>query len=365
MLLLKKIAFVLMCLLGSAVNVHAKAVLPDNVQHFAIGSCAKERLPQPIWDTVLKQEPQFFVFLGDNVYADYWAPEGKTLDSHPVSTIERFEEAYRDLASKPGFTALRSKMPVIGIWDDHDYGANDAGRHYPMKWQSQSHFFDFFGFAKDDPIRKQSGIYHSFINGDVGQRVQFIMLDTRFHRDDLVRNPEGQPEGKGPYIQDHNEGKSILGFDQWNWLEQQLLQPADIRFIASSIQVVAYEHSWETWGNFPAERQKLYDLIEKTNAKGVVFLSGDRHLTEVSVDTGQLGSRVPYPMWDLTVSGMTDDIREVNEVNNFRQGAVYRGSHFATVSIHWQENDAEIRFKALDLNGDLINAQTIPLSLLR
>lgn len=365
MLLLKKIACVLLCLLSCAVIAHAKVVLPENVQHFAIGSCAKERLPQPIWETVLEQEPQFFVFLVDNMYADYWAPSGKNTGSYPVTSNERFVEAYDTLASKPGFAKLRAQMPVIGIWDDHDYGANDAGKHYPMKWQSQSHFFDFFGFAKDDPIRKQSGIYHSFTTGIEGRRVQFIMLDTRFHRDDLVRNPKGKPEGKGPYIQDFNEGKSILGFEQWQWLEQQLMQPADIRFIASSIQVVAYEHSWETWGNFPAQRQKLYDLIEKTEAKGVVFLSGDRHLTEVSVDTGQLGANVPYPMWDLTASGMTDDIKEVNEVNNFRQGPVYRGSHFATVTINWQNNDAQIIFKALNESGGLINEQTIPLSLLR
>ncbi len=341
--------------------------LPKKLNHFAFGSCAKERLPQPIWEQVIAQNPQLFLFLGDNMYADTWKADGKNLSSQPVTDPARIVEAYNVLAAKPGFARLRSTTPMLGIWDDHDYGANDAGKEYPLKEASQQHFLDFFGFSANDPVRQQQGIYHSRITGSEGQRVQFIMLDTRYHRDPLNDNPQGRPWGKGPYLPVTAPESTILGEAQWLWLEQELKKQADIRFIASSIQVVAYQHAWESWGNFPEQRQKLYNLIAETKAEGVIFLSGDRHLTEASVDQGQLGAVVPYPMWDLTSSGMTDEVVPVDEINSFRRGAVYRGTTFATVSIEWAENnqDTQVVFRALDENSALINEQRIRLDALK
>ena len=111
----------------------------------------------------------------------------------------------------------------------------------------------------------------------------------------------------------------------------------------------------------PLERQRLYDLIHHTGAHGVIILSGDRHLTEVSVDRGELGASVPYPIWDLTSSGMTDEIQAVTELNTFRQGDAYRGSHFATIDIAWHENldETEVIFRAITESGELINEQRI------
>lgn len=335
--------------------------MPANISKFAFASCAKERKPQPIWRQIAATNPDLFLFIGDNVYADYWKADGETLAMSPVTEVERFARAYNTLSNNPEFAAFRRSVPMLATWDDHDYGANDAGKHYPLKRASQQHFLDFFGFSKDDPIRQQEGVYYSKVIGEKGRRVQFILLDTRYHRDDLIKHEQDNSHGAGPYVGNTNPSASMLGEAQWQWLEQQLQQPAEIRFIISSIQVVAYEHGYESWGTMPLERQRLYDLIARTNANATILLSGDRHLTEVSVDRGELGARVPYPIWDLTSSGMTDDIKPVDEHNTFRQGAVYRGSHFATIDIDWQENleDTQIVFKALTQTGDLINQQVI------
>lgn len=340
--------------------------LPETLTHFALGSCAKERLPQPIWSQIAKTKPELFLFIGDNQYADVWIQEGDWYRSGPVTDPARFKEAYDTLSGKPEFAAFRAQVPFMGTWDDHDYGANDAGKEYALKDVSQQAFLDFFGFAKDDPIRQQHGIYHARTFGKTGQRVQVIMLDTRYHRDSLDRNPDGRPPNKGPYIPTSDTTRSMLGEQQWQWLQAQLQQPADIRFIVSSVQVVAYEHAWESWGNMPHERDKLYQLIKETNANGVIVLSGDRHLTEISVDNGQLGDSVPYPIWDFTISGMTDKFREVNEHNTYRLGGIFRQSHFGTVTIRWDaDGGPQVDLKAIDDTGKVLNHQVVKVNELK
>ena len=94
----------------------------------------------------------------------------------------------------------------------------------------------------------------------------------------------------------------MLGDTQWAWLEQQLIVPARLRIFVSSIQVVAQDHGFEKWMNFPLERERLYKLLKDTKAARVVALSGDRHLAELSMMDAGLG----YPLYDLTSSGLTE-----------------------------------------------------------
>src|ERR1700754_3659142 len=86
----------------------------------AFGSCADAAKPQPIWDADLAAEPDLFVFLGDNVYLDTRDPEV-------------MRRKYAQLAAQPGFQRLKATTPILAIWDDHDFGENDAGVEYPMK----------------------------------------------------------------------------------------------------------------------------------------------------------------------------------------------------------------------------------------
>ncbi len=342
----------------------AKPIVPETLNRIAFGSCAKERKPQPIWNEIAKTNPDLFLFIGDNQYADWQRIDGELVYG-PVTDPARIVEAYSTLSAIPEFAEFRQKVPLLGTWDDHDYGENDAGVDYPLKQQSQQAFLDFFGFDKSDPIRQQQGVYQSYQYGPKGKQVQIILLDTRYHRDALdEKQHETDP---GVYAATNDTTRSMLGETQWQWLEQQLLKPADVRILASSIQVVAYQHGWETWGTMPHERQRLYDLIEKTQANGVVMISGDRHLMEVSVDRGQRNEQPPYPMWDFTSSGMTDDIRRVDEPNDFRVGPVYRGTNFGEIEILWDEkpSNTKIKFTARQQSGRVLTEQFVSLSALK
>ncbi|MFB0912343.1 MAG: alkaline phosphatase D family protein, partial [Glaciecola sp.] len=133
----------------------------DDVFTLAFASCARENQPQPIWTEIAKVNPEVFLYIGDNVYADVYEVNGKR-SSQPVTSRARFDEAYAQANAIPEFAAFRNQVPVmLGSWDDHDYGKNDGGKEFLMKKESQQAFLDFFEFSKDDPIREQEGIYHS------------------------------------------------------------------------------------------------------------------------------------------------------------------------------------------------------------
>lgn len=330
-------SFLLVTGLCASCALMAAPDFPDSVDTLAFGSCAKEQEAQPVWEKIAAHQPDLFLFLGDNQYADLHPEDNNGEDewvSRPVTEVARIKEAYDTLANRPHFKRFREQVPVMGIWDDHDYGANDAGKDYPLKKQSQQQFLDFFGFADDDPIRQQEGIYHSRMFGRPGKRLQLILLDTRYHRDDLVLGSEGEWGGKGPYVP-AQDNRDVLGEAQWRWLEAQLRKPAQLRIIASSIQVVAYEHGWESWGNFPVARQRLFTLIDQTGAEGVLFLSGDRHLMELSVASAETGEITPYPFWDFTASGLNQGDEDINEPNRFREGPVYRTTNYGVLNIDW------------------------------
>lgn len=331
----------------------------DRFDVIAFGSCAKERQPQPVWTDILTHDPDLFLFIGDNHYADVWYEDGRRIMA-PVRNIERIEEAYADLAAIPGFQRMRRHAPMMATWDDHDYGANDAGAEYFLKEQSQKAFLDFFGFPENHPIRQQEGIYNARTFGQQGQRVQVIMLDTRYHRDPLDTGPRDE-WGGGSYIPTTDTSRTILGEAQWQWLEQQLRKPADVRIIASSIQVVAYQHRFESWGNMPHERDRLYALIDQTNANGVVILSGDRHLMEISRDNNE---PAPYPIYDFTSSGLNETPRPVNDPNRYRIGPVTRDLNYGIVRINWTESidTTSIALEGYGRDGKLLTLHTVFLS---
>ena len=97
----------------------------------------------------------------------------------------------------------------------------------------------------------------------------------------------------------------MLGERQWQWLERQLEVPAEVRLFGSSVQVLADFTGWEAWANFARDQDRLFDLIRRKRANGVVFLSGDIHYAELS----KREVNVPYPLWDLTSSGLTEEWR--------------------------------------------------------
>ena len=338
-----------LALLACSLESPASQLGAQPLRRIAFGSCAHQERPQPIWETIVGTKPELFLFLGDNIYGD-------------TEDMDLMKAKYGKLAAMPGYQKLLKTCPILATWDDHDYGANDAGAGYPKKVESQRLFLDFFN-VKDTARRTREGVYHAETFGPPGQRVQVILLDTRYHRSPLQKKAGKTPQGVGPYEANNDPKTTILGEAQWRWLEDQLRQPAEIRLIGSSIQVVAEDHGWEKWMNFPHERERLFKLIRDTKAAGVLFLSGDRHLGELSLMDGGAG----YPMYDLTSSGLNQasKIWRRQEENRHRVATMNYGDHFGFIAIDWDRNDPRISMQIRDEEGEIVLQQKVGLSRLQ
>ena len=309
--------------LAALASSRAGAVLPLPTSlaltRIGFGSCADQSERQPIWDAVLAYRPELFIFGGDNVYGDVSSAE-----------LRQLKAAYVAARSIEGSMRIRREIPVLAVWDDHDYGANDSGVEFPWKRETKELFLEFWDAPADDVRRTRDGIYDAVVIGPPGQRVQFILLDTRWFRAPLKQTDRRGVLGRERDVPDDDPAKTMLGDAQWRWLEERLREPAELRVIVSSIQVLADGHGWERWGNLPRERQRLYDLIAGTSAKGVVFLSGDRHLGALYRET----AGTPYPLVEMTSSGITKFYAS-REAGPNRIGAILGEVNFGTIDIDW------------------------------
>lgn len=319
----------------------------------AFGSCAHQNKPQPIWDAVLAHRPDLFVFLGDNIYGDTQDP-----------AVLRAK--YAQLAAKEGFQRLRASTEVIATWDDHDYGANDAGAGFPAKDASRRAFLDFWGAPPDSPRRTQEGgIYTSSTYGPEGRRVQVILLDTRWNRTPLNRLPDEEVAERarrlvGPYAPVTDPEATLLGAAQWAWLEEQLRLPAELRIIATSIPALQMGTGFETWDNFPAERERLFALIETTQAQGILFITGDTHRAQFS----RLDDGAPYPLWEINSSGLTENYDWPAPDAN-RLGPPFTEDNFGLITIDWSLPDPTLTLEIRAADNDIALQNTIRLSELR
>jgi len=325
------------------------------ISRIAFGSCADQHQPCPIWSTIANYQPEVLLLLGDTVYADI--EKGRVVEATP----DKIAEAYARLASQTDFLRLRQNCQVMATWDDHDYGKNDAGAEWQHKQASSRIFHDFMGTPSDSPLRERPGIYHAEVFGPIGKRVQIIMLDTRYFRSTLEQAEQPMAGWRArPYIPQTDSDATLLGQAQWMWLEEQLRQPAELRIIGSSIQVVSDEHPFEMWANFPNERIRLFDLIRETGANGVVVISGDRHLGDISLDNNALG----YPLFDVTASGLNQAVKAWRpmEPNARRVAGLPYGNHFGSIEIDWNASEPLVRLQLRLEDGQIGVQAQVPLS---
>jgi alkaline phosphatase D len=286
----------------------------------AFGSCADQEQPQPIWDAVLAYKPELFIFAGDNVYGDSTGPD-----------LSQLKAAYAKAARLDGYNRLRRAVRHLAIWDDHDLGVNDGGAEVPFKDAAKQLFLEFWGIPANDPRRTHAGLYHAATYGPPNQRVQVILLDTRYFRSPLQPTDRRGAAGRERYVPDPDPAKTMLGGEQWQWLAERLREPAELRLIVSTVQVLAEGHGWERWGNFPRERQRLYDLVSDTRANGVVLISGDRHIGALYRES----SGTPYALTEITSSGLNKVFPGNREAGPNRLGAVYGAANFGTIDVDW------------------------------
>lgn len=319
------------------------------LREIVFGSCLKHS-DHPMLDRTLTLPMDLFIFTGDNIYAD-------TLD---MAVMRR---KYDELKESRFFRGLRGKAPVLATWDDHDMGGNDAGRDYPKKVESQREFADWLDEPADSVRRSREGVYDARLYGPEGRRVQVILLDTRYFRSPLRRGKHEVVPSGGSYVPDPDPGAAMLGDAQWRWLEGELRKPAELRLIVSSIQFVAEFHGGESWANFPAEKRRMMDLLKSTRAGGVLFLSGDRHWSELSRDDGPLG----YPLYDLTCSAMTQKHPRGTPTPNRSRFVpeTYHDVNVGRLAIDWDRTDPRLTLQVLDVEGKVRIAHAFPLSELR
>ncbi|MEC7262101.1 MAG: alkaline phosphatase D family protein, partial [Bacteroidota bacterium] len=165
-----------------------------------------------------------------------------------------------------------------------------------------------------------------------------IILDTRYFRSDLVKDEDP----KRRYKPNMAEDATVLGEVQWSWLQNELTSSdADFNLIMSSIQFLSGEHGFESWGNFPKEVEKLENMIVQSGAKGVIILSGDRHISEFS-KTNLPG--LAYPLVDFTSSGLTHSYFSYSgEPNKYRVGDVVSDKSYGIINLHFKAKEADMK----------------------
>lgn len=326
--------------LSAAAATSARPAVPDaGLQRIIWGSCAHQDKDQPIWDAINAAQPGLFVFLGDNIYGDSTDPEF-------------IAGCYRKLAAKPGFVTLRERTPIIATWDDHDYGQNDAGRDYPSKLATRALMLDFFDTPDDSSRRTQEGgIFTSYVYGPAGRRVQVLLMDLRWNRSPILKAPQSEQEARkhalmGPYAPDDSAGAVMVGEPQWQWLEAQLKAPADVRILGSSIQALADFTGWESWSNYPRDRQRLLALLKQYDIRNLVIISGDTHWAEIS----EMPRDGQPPLLEVTSSGLTEEWPWVSP-NRYRMGEAYAEANFGVIDIDWSGTAPGVTLSVRDVDG--------------
>ena len=280
--------------------------------------CFKQKQEAPSLQRYIEWNPDLILWLGDNIYCD-------TLD------MGLLQENYQSLEDRAEFKQL-GHIPQMATRDDHDMGWNNAGVEYPKREESKNIFMDFWKFPADPLVRNQPGVYSSRCFGPPDKRVQVIMLDGRYAK----------------------SSDRVLAEEQWAWLEKQLEIPATIRFIVSGHQILVSKNTvFETWSKSGTEQQRLFDLIKRKKAGGVIFLSGDQHFVEISTRENALG----YDAIEFTFAGINQDEKE--SLNDHREGKVIHETQKAAyLHIHWKEKP-RVEFVATDSTGKQMMSRTV------
>ncbi len=328
----------------------ATPVQPDNsmtLTRIAFGSCSFQSVPQPVYRTIVGSKPDLYVSLGDAIYGDY---DLKTKTTYEV-TPESLRREWQVLADNPDWQYLVEHVPVMATWDNHDYGHHSAGSEFVLKEQSKEIFLDFFGEPKGSLRRSRPGIYDAKVFGPQGRRVQTILLDTRSFKSPpvLAERPSGTAGSLGKYLPTADPARTLLGAAQWAWLEEQLREPAELRLIVSSGQVIADQKGMDEWGNYPLERNRLFDLIGTADAHNVLLLSGNVHFSEVSSTV-----EGTFPLVEFTSSGLTHVNEAYSIVDNpYRIAGPFVDKSFGLVEIDWHEDDSfTLTLSAIGVNGE-------------
>lgn len=321
---------------------------------FLTGSCAYfnetvyDRPGKPygsdssIFSTMAKTPADFHVWLGDNWYTrevDYSTAWGLNY------------RASRD-RSLPILQEFMAKMPHYAIWDDHDYGPNDADKSYILKEESRQVFKNYW--LNPSYGENGKGIYSKVNYGDV----DLFLTDDRFFRssDDLPDSVDAKPSA----------AKTYFGSEQMDWLKNALLgSRATFKIIVTGSQVLNPLNKYECMQHFSYEYNELMNFLAEHKISGILFLTGDRHHSEIiRMDRASL-----YPLYDITVSPYTSGISKASgiEANNPNRepNTLVEAQNFAKISFSGKKNERTMKVEFIGLKGEKLGEWSVNESALK
>jgi len=295
---------------------------------FITGSCAYfnepiyDRPGKPyggdsiIFESMAKDTAAFTLWLGDNWYTrevDLQSPWGL------------WYRASRDRA-QPVLRNLLKNMPQYAIWDDHDFGPDNSGSSYGLKDVSREIFMRYWcnPFYGED----QKGIYSQLSYSDM----DLFLTDDRYFRsaDELADSVNGKP----------NPEKHFFGQKQLHWLEDALVQSlATFKIIVVGSQTLNPMSRDEGFYKYSYEYHELMEFLNENHIKGVLFLTGDRHHSEIV----KAERKDNYELYDITVSPFTSGVAKVRgaEINNPARipGSLVEKRNYARISVRGKKNE--------------------------
>ena len=276
-----------------------------------------------IYNSMAKKQPDFMIWLGDNVY----------LRQQEWNTKTGLFHRYTHDRSIPELQHFLSSTHHYAILDDHDFGPNDSDRSFWNKNLSLE-AFEYFWANPSYGVGDIDGAITSFQYGDA----DFFLLDNRTHR-----TPNWRKTGE----------KTELGEDQLQWLFDNLASSyARFKFVVIGGQVLSTSAVYESYSNygFQEERQRIIDFIHDENIRNVIFLTGDTHFSEVSV----LREEGRPTIWDITSSPMNSgaNTNGINQDNSLRiPESVIMERNFTQISFSGPKAERELTVRYFNSNG--------------
>jgi alkaline phosphatase D len=316
---------------------------PSRVR-IALISCA--RVPwdsiQSAWHAVAAEQLDAIVWLGDNGYLEH----GDSIQPADYSSAERIEFRYREIRALPTVQPVLRTMANYAIWDDRDYGDSDSDRTNPLRSEVAGIFERYWANPSYGQRPGPDGIYGAFRIGGA----EVFLLDDRFWRD-----PDTLPD---------TPSKTVLGAAQKAWLKDALAaSDAPLKVIAIGHQVLADYHEWESYAMFAHERQEILDWIRDQRIEGVVFVDGDRHLSELM--RAQLEG--VYPLYELTASPIANRpfTTGLELPNPIRIGGYGAGYNYGVLELDTTVPPGRLTILLKDDRGDVVLRHEVPLDELR
>lgn len=314
----------------------------------AFGSCFFQQGFSPtVFSYIQQKKPELYIGLGDNIYSDDYSG-----NLHLNDWFEYLTGRYSQLGDSLVFQEFRANVPILAIWDDHDFGMNNSAGDFVNKDISKDVFFNFWNLPKSGKRWERNGIYDSYYYGDADHRVQIILLDLRWNLDNL---------GAEPLVATTDNTKKMMSNDQWAWLKEELEKPAKVRIIGSVTQFCTEQNGFESWANFPHEQERMYQTLRDAQAEGAFFISGDVHMAEINKRT----PAALYPLYDFTASGLATFHGSNARASKYRQGDYVDRDNFGTIDINWAGDQSTVGFTVFDSIGTQVLAKSIAIGELK